>query len=128
MIGYVTLGTNDFDRATRFYDRLLAEIGARRLSTSDEFVYYGKRPGLGMLAVYRPHDGLPASTGNGSMIALGVRGREGVERMHALALSLGASDEGAPGLRGEGFYGAYFRDLDGHKLCAFTYEGKGPEV
>ncbi|MGN6149257.1 MAG: VOC family protein, partial [Rhizomicrobium sp.] len=35
------------------------------------------------------------------------------------ALSLGATDEGAPGLRGDTFYGAYFRDLDGNKLCVF---------
>lgn len=31
MIGYITLGTNDLDRAKVFYDALLAEMGVARL-------------------------------------------------------------------------------------------------
>ena len=122
MIGYVTLGTNDMARAVAFYDRFMAEIGAKRFDTSARFAYWGKRRGLGMLAVCTPHDGGSATVGNGVMVALGVRARDQVERAHRLALSLGAQDEGAPGPRGAGFYGAYFRDLDGNKLCLFTYE------
>jgi catechol 2,3-dioxygenase-like lactoylglutathione lyase family enzyme len=122
MIGYVTMGTNDFDRATGFYDELLACMGAKRLDQSDRYVFWGKRPGLGLLAVYKPHDGKPATAGNGGMVALAVRSRDAVERVYRLALSLGAPDEGAPGLRGDNFSGAYFRDLDGNKLCVFTYE------
>ena len=128
MIGYVTLGTNDMARATAFYDAVLGEMGAKRFNTSERSAYWGKRPGLGMLAVYKPHDGKPASVGNGVMVALGVRARDQVERMHRTALSLGAPDEGAPGSRGAGFYGAYFRDPDGNKLCVFTYEDGGPPV
>jgi catechol 2,3-dioxygenase-like lactoylglutathione lyase family enzyme len=124
MIGYVTLGTNDFDRATVFYDALLAGMGAKRFEETDRFVYYGKRPGLGMLAIMKPYNGEPATVGNGVMVALGLRNRAAVDDMHQLALALGAADEGAPGPRGEGFYGAYFRDLDGNKLCVFTYEGR----
>jgi catechol 2,3-dioxygenase-like lactoylglutathione lyase family enzyme len=126
MIGYVTLGTNDIARATAFYDALLAEMGAKRFDTGGRFAYWGKRRGHGMLAVYTPHDGKPATVGNGVMVALGLRARDQVERMHRTALSLGARDEGAPGPRGAGFYGAYFRDPDGNKLCVFTYEGDGP--
>ena len=126
MIGYVTLGTNDMAAAVAFYDALLTEMGARRFDSSDHFAYWGKRRGMGMLAVFTPHDGKPASVGNGVMVALGLRSREQVEHMHRTALSLGAQDEGAPGPRGAGFYGAYFRDLDGNKLCAFTYEATPP--
>ncbi|MDD9947429.1 MAG: VOC family protein [Myxococcales bacterium] len=122
MIGYVTLGTNEFERAAAFYDALLSGLGAKRLFTTERSIHWGKRPGVGMLAVYKPYDGQPATAGNGVMVAIGVRGREQVEAMHARALGLGASDEGAPGSRGEGFYGAYFRDLDGNKLCVFTHE------
>jgi catechol 2,3-dioxygenase-like lactoylglutathione lyase family enzyme len=82
----------------------------------------GKRRGLGMLALYRPNGGRPATVGNGVMVALPVRSRERVQQAHRTALSLGAPDEGAPGPRGDNFYGAYFRDPDGNKLCVFTYE------
>ena len=71
-----------------------------------------------------PFDGKPATVGNGTMTAIGVSSRDEVERIHAKALELGAEDEGSPGLRaegGDGFYAAYFRDLDGHKLDVFTY-------
>ncbi len=125
MIGYVTLGTNDLERARGFYDALLGEIGATRKMEFPEtgFTLYGtgnRAPGL---AVTRPYDGQPATVGNGNMAALAMPSREMVDRLHAKALELGGTDEGAPGLRtpeGQGaFYGAYFRDLDGNKLCAF---------
>jgi predicted lactoylglutathione lyase len=78
--------------------------------------------GVGMLAVCTPYDEGRASVGNGVMVALTAEAREGVDRLHAKALELGGSDEGAPGPRGDGgFYGGYFRDLDGNKLCAFCF-------
>ena len=125
MIGYVTLGTNDLDKARSFYDVLLAEIGASRKMEFPEtgFTLYGtgqRRPGI---AVTRPYNGEPANAGNGNMTAIAADSRATVDRLHAKALELGGSDEGAPGLRtpeGPGaFYGAYFRDLDGNKLCVF---------
>src|SRR5687768_11528961 len=125
MIGYVTLGTDDLARAIAFYDVVLAEIGAKRFDTNERSAYWGKRRGMGMLAVSKPYDGRPASVGNGVMVALGVRTREEVERAHRRALALGVANEGDPGPRGGGFYGAYFRDPDGNKLCLFTYEKDG---
>ncbi|MDP9416152.1 MAG: VOC family protein [Pseudomonadota bacterium] len=125
MIGYVTLGTNDLERARRFYEQLLAEIGARRLLEFPDargYTMYGRSGREPMLAITRPIDGNPATAGNGTMVALPMPSREQVDRFHAKALELGAADEGAPGVRGPeemGFYGAYFRDPDGNKLCAF---------
>jgi len=125
MIGYVTLGTNDLERARRFYDALLGEIGASRKMEFPEtgFTLYGtgeRRPGI---AVTRPYDGKAATVGNGNMTAIAADSRATVDRLHAKAIELGGTDEGAPGLRtpeGPGaFYGAYFRDLDGNKLCVF---------
>jgi len=124
VIGYITLGTDDLDRSRAFYDALLGEIGASRLMEMDSgFTLYGTGWGQPGLAVTRPHDGQPARAGNGNMVSLVMDSRDKVDRLHARALELGGSDEGAPGVRGEegdrAFYGAYFRDPDGNKLCAF---------
>jgi len=125
MIGYTTLGTDDLARAIAFYDVVLAEVGAKRFDTNERCAYWGKRRGMGMLALFKPYDGRPASVGNGVMVALGVRTREQVESAHRTALALGGANEGAPGPRGGGFYGAYFRDPDGNKLCVFAHEDEG---
>lgn len=119
MIGYVTLGTNDLTRATAFYDALCAEIGAKRVMESDHFVGWGTGGGKTPLMVFIPENGKPATAGNGTMVAIQAQSVEDVQRLHAKALALGGSDEGAPGSRGNGFYGAYCRDLDGNKLAFF---------
>jgi catechol 2,3-dioxygenase-like lactoylglutathione lyase family enzyme len=126
MIGYVTIGTNDLDRARAFYDALLETIGARRLMQLPDqrgFTMYGKRMDRANLVVARPYDGGRAEHGNGNMVAIGLASREEVDALHARALELGARDEGAPGFRGDpgnGYYFAYFRDLDGNKLAVFN--------
>ncbi len=119
MIGYVTLGTNDIQRAAKFYDELLGEIGAKRMMEGDNFIAWGHgmdKPGL---SVIKPHNGLPSTWGNGTMVALVMDSKEMVDRLYKKALSLGASDEGAAGPRGGGFYAGYFRDPDGNKLNCF---------
>ena len=120
MIGYCTLGTNDLLKATAFYDVLMEKFGARRVLTLDRGVFYGVSSlELGVLL---PADGQPARVGNGNMVALQAESRGQVEDLYAQALALGASDEGAPGVRGpdpDGFYGAYFRDPEGNKLCVY---------
>lgn len=119
MIGYVTLGTNDVQRAAAFYDELLALVGAGRFMDTDNFVAWATSPGAPALSVTRPHDGNAATVGNGVMVALAVDSTDKVDAIHARALALGGADEGAPGPRGQGFYAGYFRDLDGNKLNAF---------
>jgi len=120
MIGYVTLGSNDIPRAAAFYDELLALIGAKRGMETETFVAWSTSPKAPALSVIKPYDGNTATVGNGVMIALAVDSKEKVDALHAKALELGGTDEGAPGPRGEGFYAAYFRDLDGNKLNAFV--------
>lgn len=121
MIGYVTLGTNDFDRGVKFYDELLATIGAKRVLEFDRGISWAVSPTTPGLALVKPFDGKPASVGNGVMVALVVNERAKVDALYTKAISLGASNEGAPGDRGGGFYAAYFRDLDGNKLNAFCF-------
>lgn len=120
MIGYITLGTNNMARAAAFYDALLAELGAKRMMESDSFIAWSVKPGTPALSITKPFDGKAASVGNGVMVALVVDSNEKIKALYDKALSLGATDEGAPGPRGDsGFYAAYFRDLDGNKLNFF---------
>jgi catechol 2,3-dioxygenase-like lactoylglutathione lyase family enzyme len=119
MIGYVTLGTNNLPRAAAFYDALLTEIGAKRMMEGDGFVAWSIRPGLPGLGVTVPYDKKAATVGNGVMVALEVDAKEKVDALHAKALALGATDEGAPGPRSPEFYAGYFRDLDGNKLNVY---------
>ena len=121
MIGYVTLGTNDIEKAAAFYDKIAAELGFGRFMATDSFISWGAA-GVGAgLGLTKPFDGKPMSVGNGVMVALAADDKAQVNRLHKLALSLGGTCEGPPGPRGEdGFYAAYFRDLDGNKLKAFV--------
>ena len=82
------------------------------------FIAWGTSPEGTGLGVSIPFDKRPATVGNGCMVALQASSREQVDRVHAKALALGGTDEGPPGQRSEGFYAAYFRDLDGNKLNA----------
>jgi catechol 2,3-dioxygenase-like lactoylglutathione lyase family enzyme len=132
MIGYTTLGTNDIDRALPFYDAIVGALGGKRLMTMPDargFTLYGAGRDKPMLAVTRPYDGGTASAGNGTMVALLMDNRAQVDAVHAAAMGAGGSDEGAPGVRGgapgQEFYGAYFRDPDGNKFCAYR---SGPDA
>ena len=118
MIGYATIGTNDFERAKAFYDVVLKPLGGRRTLTMDTMQGYGGGAGA-MLAVTIPYDEKPATPGNGVMIALLAPNKEVVDATYKVALESGATDDGAPGMRSDTFYGAYFRDLDGNKICVF---------
>ena len=124
MIGYVTVGSNDLEKARSFYDALMPTLGAGRMfEFGDNFTMYGTGMGKPGFAVCKPYNGDSASVGNGNMTAIACDTRAKVDAIYSKAMELGATDEGAPGLRGEegpqAFYGGYFRDLDGNKLCAF---------
>jgi predicted lactoylglutathione lyase len=119
MIGYVTVGTNDLAKAADFYDELLAGIGAKRFMEMETFIAWSNDPSAAGFSITKPFDGNPASVGNGVMIALMVESTDKVDALHAKAIELGATDEGAPGARSDDFYAGYFRDLDGNKLNFF---------
>ena len=123
MIGYVTLGTADLARAAVFYDALAREMGVGRMMEGERFVAWGKPGGGAGIGVIAPFDGKPATAGNGVMVALAAKDRAQVDRLHRLALELGGTDEGAPGIRQNNVYVGYFRDLDGNKLNAFVMPG-----
>jgi predicted lactoylglutathione lyase len=119
MIGYVTLGTNDLQRAAGFYDQLMAELGAKRLWDFGGGIAWGTAQDKPSLAIMNPYDKKAATVGNGVMVGLLADSKETVDRVHRKALELGGKDEGPAGPRRDTFYVGYFRDLDGNKLCIF---------
>lgn len=119
MIGYAMLGTNQYEKALDFYDKLFAPMGGKRMMDFGVSVVYGTDKGGAMLGVGKPYNKQPASYGNGAMIALAMPSKEKVDEMYTRAIELGAADEGPAGARGDTFYAGYFRDLDHNKLCVF---------
>ena len=121
MIGYITVGTNNLAEHAKFYDALFELVGAKRtMEIENYFIAWGNSPTAPMFSLAKPFDGNAATAGNGTMIALAAKNPEQVDALYNKAIALGASDEGAPGPRGDdGFYAGYFRDLDGNKINAF---------
>lgn len=130
MLAYATLGTNDLDRAARFYDELLAVIGGKRMMEEPGyFIAYGNSKDGAGLGITIPFNKETATVGNGTMVALEAKDRAQVDALYAKAIELGGTDEGAPGERFPGFYAAYFRDLDGNKLniCHMVFGAEDPQ-
>lgn len=122
MIGYTLVGSNDLPKALGFYDALLPVIGAGKVFDHPSGGrVYGIAADKPMFGVVAPFDGEPATAGNGTMVSFALDTHEQIAALHAKAVELGGVSEGEPGWRGPegGYYGAYFRDLDGNKLCAY---------
>lgn len=122
-LGYICIGTSDFDRARAFYDTFFGALGGREVMPAPAGIVFAFASGSAVMLA-RPYDGQPARPGNGTMAAFKVDRSEDVASLHALALSLGGTDEGAPGPRGHFGDFAYFRDLDGNKLAVYCREKK----
>ncbi len=127
MFSHVTVGIGDFDRALAFWRPLMAAIGAqeRIIDAARPWAVWqpagGGRP---LFIIMRPFDGNDPAPGNGAMVAFDAPDRAAVDRVHALALRHGGQSEGAPGLRPQyhaQYYGCYFRDPDGNKICVVCH-------
>lgn len=122
MIGYVTVGVSDMDRAKKFYTDLLSDRDAKVTLDAGRIAFIGNEPNAPMLAVCEPHNGEACAPGNGTMVAFAADSKEHAQKMYEKAISLGATDEGEPGQRvPDMFYGAYARDMDGNKLCFYVF-------
>jgi len=97
-------------------------MGAKRLIEFDRGFAWAIAQDQPMFCLMTPFDQKDASIGNGVTVSFAVPSTAIVDQMHALAIDLGGADEGQPGLRDDGRYAAYFRDLDGNKLCAAYVE------
>lgn len=120
VLQYATVGSNQLEKAVAFYDAVLGLGGITKMfdhGTGGRI--YGKNGAI-TFGVLGPFNGEPATPGNGAMCSFMCESRAEVDAFHGKVIELGGSDEGAPGLRGETWYAAYMRDLDGNKLCAFA--------
>lgn len=129
MIGYTMVGTRDLNRALAFYDPLFAEMGLDQCWRDGQSASWGRADDETFPRFFTgyPFDGQEASVGNGVMTAFRVGGATQVDRLYALAMQNGGSDEGKPGFRpqySEGFYAAYVRDPDGNKLAFVCYDAR----
>ena len=122
MYSFITIGTNDLKKSKIFYDKLLKSINIFNVEESERYIGYAKKSTLQKIEFYlmKPHNKKKATFGNGTMITFNIDTKNGVESFYNLALQLGAIDEGLPGPRHQKDYYAYFRDLDGNKICAFS--------
>ena len=122
MFSFITIGTNDLKNSKIFYNELLKSINIKNVIETDRYIGYAKNSSLNKVEFYLilPHNKKMATFGNGTMITFDIISKKHVDMFYNLALKLGATDEGLPGPRHEEHYYAYFRDLDGNKICAFS--------
>jgi catechol 2,3-dioxygenase-like lactoylglutathione lyase family enzyme len=121
IISHISIGTNNFNHAVAFYDKVLSTLGCKQLMSHPGAVAYGKE--FPEFWVQTPFNGEPATVGNGSHIGFIANTKEEVHAFHEAALNEGGTDDGAPGPRpdyGDAYYGCFVRDLDGNKIEA-TY-------
>lgn len=118
---HVVLGTNDIEKARKFYDSALGALGLKRVMNMDNASLWGKDGPEFM--VTKPANGKPATAANGGTVGFAADSRAAVHAFHKAALEAGGTDEGAPGPRNftPTSYAAYVRDPDGNKLTAYTF-------
>lgn len=130
MFSHIFISVTDFDRAFAFYGALMHGLGIelrfcdRTKPWADWDSASGTRP---LFVIATPYDDQPHEPGNGQMIAFLASTRQAVREAYQLALSSGGTDEGAPGLRPHyhpDYYGAYFRDPEGNKLCVACHQAE----
>src|SRR4051794_18258848 len=127
MYSHMTIGANDLARARGFYDAVLAPLGLEVRFSGGGIIGWGLPGGRPQFLVVRPFDNAAPSVGNGSMIALLASKRSLVDACHAAAMEQGGTDEGGAGPRPhyhDYYYGAYFRDLDGNKICIVSHHAE----
>jgi catechol 2,3-dioxygenase-like lactoylglutathione lyase family enzyme len=122
---HVSIGTNDFDRASVFYDKVMPALGCRRIEEHPGAVAYGKE--FPEFWVQVPVNGHPATIGNGIHISFVADSKDTVNAFHAAALEAGAVNEGEPGRKphyGPAYYGCFVRDPDGHKVEVMYWDAE----
>jgi catechol 2,3-dioxygenase-like lactoylglutathione lyase family enzyme len=132
MIDHVSVAVRDLDRASAFYEAVLARLGYTKLEVRPTTIGFGKRyPELWLN--HRPDMFvLPSQSGaqnNGVHVCLRAPTAAAVDGFHATALAAGGASDGAPGLRphhGDGYYAAFIRDPDGNRIEAVTFIARAP--
>ena len=120
IISFVMVGTNDLNKSSNFYEAILAHLGLKKVTTTERYIGYGHSDSPTDVNFYitKPYNKKNATIGNGTMVSFSAETKEAVDKFHSTALEKGAVDEGSPGVREDGNYYAYVRDLDGNKITA----------
>jgi catechol 2,3-dioxygenase-like lactoylglutathione lyase family enzyme len=122
MIGYITIGTRDMEKAKAFWSELLSELGASVIMDIGRIAFIGTSNDQPMLSVCIPYDENDPNPGTGNMVAINPDSKELVDKLHTKALELSATTEDDPGQRiDDMFYGGYFRDPNGNKAVLFQF-------
>lgn len=123
ILSHISIGTNRFEQAVAFYDRVLPTLGCKRIMEHPDAIAYGKQ--YPEFWVQAPIDGQPATVGNGTHIGFIAPTKDAVHAFYEAALAAGGIGDGEPGPRpdyGEPYYGCFVRDLDGHKIEAAFWD------
>ena len=120
ILDFVMVGSNDYKKSSEFYDAILEPLKLKKTVTTEKYIGYSHSgdPEKVVFYITNPVNGKPATIGNGSQVTLLADSKEAVEKFYEIAISKGATDEGAPGIRKDGNYYGYIRDLDGNKIAA----------
>jgi predicted lactoylglutathione lyase len=117
------VGASDLTRSAEFYNAILAPLGLKEVECTKDYVGYAENSDRSKIEFYvtLPFNQEPATSGNGSMVALKATSRQAVDAFHKTALKNRGRDAGTPGPRPENgeIYYAYIWDFDGNKICAF---------
>ena len=110
-----------------FYGPMLSCLGLQLRFCERDHPWAGWQvPGVDrpLFVIGGPFDSRAHYPGNGQMVAFQASSRAQVDAAYEIALAHGGTSEGKPGLRPEyhaNYYGAYFRDPDGNKLCVANH-------
>ena len=120
MFSHIMIGTNDLDRAKKFYDSVLGTLGVGPAVVDGHRIFYITPKGI--FSVSKPIDGKPATAANGATIGFAAASSEQADAWHKAGIAAGGTTcEDPPGVRSGNsgkMYLAYLRDPDGNKLCA----------
>jgi catechol 2,3-dioxygenase-like lactoylglutathione lyase family enzyme len=127
VFSHIFFSVSNFEQAFIFYSKIMESLNVELRFYDPEKPWAGWHSAGGqrpLFVICKPYDGQPHHPGNGQMVAFSATDRHMVDLVYKTALSLGGSCEGLPGLRCEyhdSFYGAYFRDPDGNKICVVCH-------
>jgi len=128
VLSHVHVGVGDFQRAFAFYSGVMDALGFPLKFSEPAESWAGWKPANAarpLFLIGHPYNGEPAAPGNGQMVALLAPSRDAVEKCYTAAIAHGGRCEGPPGLRPHyhpDYYGAYFRDPDGNKICVCCHD------
>jgi hypothetical protein len=122
ILSFVMVGSNDYKKSSEMYEAAFEPLKLKKILTNEKYIGYAhsSEPDVIKFYITKPVNGKPATFGNGSQITLLADSKEVVEKFYEIAISKGATDDGAPGVRKDGNYYAYIRDLDGNKIAVMS--------